>query len=215
MIRLQIRDVLPIAMLAAVQPLDAQNPIRVQATAITSIVHERAEIPGDQEETGGTWVGGAVTASRGPLRFELQGLRGQMSGSSAAMVEREGGEMRINGLVRASSWFEAGAAYTARTFSSTEGYQRWSIVSLTAALQTVLGDSLIRGVARASFSPLVSATLPQDPSTGLGTEVGVVASLPHAPFSFEASYRFERYSFTNDARVEELDWVNLAVHWKI
>jgi len=218
MIILRSRAALPLALLAGAAPLEplaAQNPIHVQATAITSRVHERAEIPGDQAETGGTWVGAALTAARGPLRIEFQGLRGQMSGTSSDIVERDGGEVRLNGLWRASRWFEVGAGYTARSFSSTEGYQHWSIVSLNAALQTVLGDSLIHGVVRASFSPIVSATLPQDPSMGLGTEIGVVAALAHAPFSFEASYRFERYSFTNDARVEELDWVNLAVHWKI
>jgi len=191
------------------------RPIEFSVAAIAGSARSRALVADTAEVVGGWWLGGAVGVTAGRLSASLTGFRGTLAPIAHTPFARDAGQIEARVGFEPLPWLGVEASYTARAFSSSSGFQHWTLLGAGVRLSGPVGDSAVHVYLAASYLPLVRASVQASGEHGFRAEAGVSANL--ARWTIALNYHFERYDFAGgaSARLEEFDWFGLHVAYHI
>jgi hypothetical protein len=197
----------------SVVPTAASSGQTISGHAVVAAPKHSAEFSGVTERMDGWWIGGEMGFEAGRLRLSASGMRGQLTAADPGSApQNDVGEVSVNGHFRARPWLGLELRYTARALSSAAGYQRWNLLGVGATTSRELGTAAVRAFAVLQYFPLVSVSQQEEPSFGLGSDVGIAVSPSALPLAVTLSYRIERFTYpAAAARSEQFEALTLSL----
>ena len=185
----------------------------VSGDVVVAAPKHSANVSGVTARMDGWWIGGEMGFEAGRLRLSASGMRGQLTAADpGSLPQHDVGEVSVNGDYRARPWLGLELRYTARAFSSAAGYQRWNLLGVGATTSRELGTAAVRAFAVLQYFPLVSVSQQEEPSFGLGSDVGIAVSPSALPLAVTLSYRIERFTYpAAAARSAQFEALTLSV----
>ena len=176
----------------------------VSARAVIAAPRSSVSVGGVMDRVDGLWGGMALGFRAGRFSLSGSGTRGQLtSGASGTTLERDVGELALEGAYEFRPWLRVGLQYAARAFSSAAGYQRWDMLSVGATASRGLGTRAVRAFAGLAYLPVVRVSGQQRPTFALGSDVGIALQPTHLPITLRLDYRIERFRFPAASRRSE------------
>ena len=194
-------------------PTAASSGQTVSGDVVVAAPKHSASFSGVTERMDGWWIGGEMGFEAGPLRLSASGMRGQLTAADpGSLPQHDVGEVSVHGHYRARPWLGLELRYTARAFSSAAGHQRSNLLGVGATASRDLGTAAVRGFVVLQYFPLVSVSQQEEPTFGLGSDVGIAVSPSALPLGVTLSYRIERFTYpAAAARSEQFEALTLSI----
>lgn len=189
---------------------------RLSAAVVVSVLEDRLTAGAGVERTSGPATGVLVTlrfAQRWRATARLVG--GSLGSDTAAVPDRDLGEIGALVGARVLSWLELQGDLSQRVYSTDLAVQQWRIVALGAEAHVPFLGGHAWGTARGALLPIVSVNGLAQPDRAFRAGAGVGYRI--GPLNLSLDYLLERYDFPPSPamqRLEQLSGVTLGVEWR-
>jgi len=170
---------------------------------LVSLAEHRVDAGFGVERSLGPIVGGVGTLRLGPgLAVAVRAVGGSLFGSKG-VLDRDVGELGVEGSVAIRPWLSVQAGVTRRAYATRLGRQTWTTVAAGATARVAFAGTMIQGVGHAALLPVVSVTGLPDPGVAFRAATGLEYRIRAATLGVE--YSLERYDFPINQGVRRLE----------